>query len=73
MNPALQQACLAFINSRCKLPQGLTDPDEIARYLLSTGKISQDQYNQARGQYQQMSSNGSVPTPDSIMQMLTRR
>lgn len=41
----LKQNPAAMLASRYNIPQGMTDPNEILQYLLSTGQVSQDQVN----------------------------
>ena len=41
----LKQNPAAMLASRYNVPQGMTDPNEILQYLLSTGQVSQDQVN----------------------------
>ena len=72
MNVA-EQAFVSFINSKCQLPQGMTNPNDIINYLLQSNKITQEQYNQARVQMQNMQNNGGLPTPDYIANLLFRR
>ena len=42
----LKQNPAAMLASRYNIPQGMTDPNEILQYLLSTGQVSQGQVNQ---------------------------
>ena len=72
MNP-VEQALLSLVNSKCPLPEGLTNGDDIINYLLRTNKITQEQYNNARLQMQSMSQNGQLPTPEMIASYLFRR
>lgn len=46
---------------KAQIPNGMKDPDQIINYLLQNGKITQQQYNQARMQMQQMAKNGTLP------------
>lgn len=72
MNP-VQQSLISLLNSKYQLPQGMTDPDEIINYLLRNGKITQEQYNQARVQAQSMQQNGGLPSPETVANYLFRR
>jgi len=69
----VQQSLISLISSRYQLPAGMTDPDEIISYLLQNGKITQEQYNQARMQKDSMARNGGLPTPESVANLLFRR
>lgn len=69
----VQQSLISLISSRYQLPAGMTDPDQIISYLLQNGKITQQQYNQARVQAQSMQQNGGLPTPETVANYLFRR
>lgn len=69
----VNQTFASFINSKCPIPQGMTDPNEIIDYLLRSNKITQEQYNQARVQMQSMSQNGGLPSPEYVTNLLFRR
>lgn len=68
----VQQSPASMLSS-LMLTTGMTDPDQIISYLLQNGKITQEQYNQARMQKDNMARNGGLPTPESVANLLFRR
>lgn len=70
---SVQQSLISMLNAKYQLPPGLTNADEIINYLLQNGKITQQQYNQARVQAQSMQQNGGLPTPETVANYLFRR
>lgn len=46
---------------KAQIPNGMKNSDQIINYLLQNGKITQQQYNQARMQVRQMAKNGTLP------------
>ena len=51
---------LAKFNPNMAVFQNMQSPDEIAQYLLNTGKVSQEQVNQARQMWQNPSTQKQI-------------
>ena len=51
-----------MMSKKMNLPQGmpLNDPNQIIQYLMNSGQLSQDQYNQASRAAKQLESNPQV-------------
>lgn len=48
MLPQLQSNPMQMLTQRgFKVPNGMTDPQQIVRHLMNTGQVSQEQYNNA--------------------------
>lgn len=52
---------LLGMNSGFNIPKGMSNPNDIINYLLSSRQITQDQYNQAYNQYRNLNANGQLP------------
>ena len=51
-----------FLNkSKFKVPNNMSDPNEIIDYLLRTDQLKQDQYNQVQMRFKQFESLGQLP------------
>lgn len=54
MLPQLRSNPIGFLRQRgFNLPDNLNDPNQIIQYLMNSGQVSQDMYNQARQLSQQ--------------------
>lgn len=51
----------AWAGKGVNIPNNLSNPDDMINYLLQSGKLTQDQYNQAYSQYRNLMSSGLVP------------
>lgn len=58
----MKNPALFFMKSRFKVPQNLTDPDEIVNYFLQTRQLSQDQMNQVYSKYKEIQGGSGFPT-----------
>lgn len=59
---AFIQNPLAFFNrSKFNIPQDMKNPEDVINYLLQSGQLSQDQYNQVYSQYRNLQGNGGLP------------
>ena len=59
---SLLTSLMQTMNSQgANIPNGMLNSDQIISYLLQNGKITQQQYNQARAQVQRMESSGMIP------------
>jgi vancomycin permeability regulator SanA len=52
----------AFASKGINIPNNLNNADDVINYLLQSGKISQEQYNQAYSQYRNLMSSGLIPS-----------
>lgn len=53
MLPALKSNPIGFLQQRgFNVPNNLSDPNQIVQYLMNSGQINQNQYNQARSMAQ---------------------
>ena len=57
----MRNPAMFFMKSKFKVPQNLTDPDEIVNYFLQTGQLSQDQINQVYAKYREIQGSGGQP------------
>ena len=57
----LQKLFQVMQSKGINIPQNVNmqDPNSVIRYLMNSGKISQDQYNRAYQQYRNMVSNNN--------------
>lgn len=51
----------AFAGKGVSLPNNLSNANDVINYLLQSGKISQEQYNQAYSQYRNLMNSGMIP------------
>jgi len=51
----------AWASKGVNIPNNLSDPNDIINYLLRSGKLSQEQYNQVYSQYKNLMNSGLVP------------
>ena len=51
----------AWASKGVQLPKNLQNPDDIINYLLQSGKLTQDQYNQVYAQYRDLANKGLIP------------
>lgn len=51
----------AFAGKGVNIPANLSNADDVINYLLQSGKISQEQYNQAYSKYRNLMNSGMIP------------
>lgn len=51
----------AWASKGVQIPNNLQNPNDIINYLLQSGKLTQDQYNQVYAQYRQLANSGMLP------------
>jgi hypothetical protein len=51
----------AWAGKGVNMPSNLSDPNDMINYLLQSGKITQEQYNQAYAQFKSLSNSGLLP------------
>lgn len=54
------------VQQRLGIPQGMTDPDKMIQHMMSTGQLTQEQYNAAR------SAAGRIQNNPMFRQMFKR-
>ena len=57
----MQNPIKNLLSRRFQIPEGMENPNDIINYLLTSKQITQEQYNQAYGQYRNMKSTGTLP------------
>jgi len=51
----------AWAGKGVNIPNNITNPDDMINYLLRSGKLTQEQYNQAYSQYKGLMNSGLIP------------
>lgn len=51
----------AWAGKGVNIPSNMTNPDDMINYLLRSGKLTQEQYNQAYSQYKGLMNSGLIP------------
>ena len=56
----MQNPMAFFKGSKFNIPQEIRNPDEMINYLLQSGQLSQDQYNQVYSEYRNVQGSGEL-------------
>ena len=51
----------AWASKGVNMPNNLTNPNDMINYLLQSGKLTQNQYNQVYAQYRDLMNKGMLP------------
>lgn len=60
-NSFIQNPMMYLARTKFNIPQNMQSPNEIINYLLQSGQLSQDQYNQVYSKYKDLESSGKIP------------
>ena len=60
-NAFIQNPMMFFMKSKFKIPNNINNPDEMINHLMSTGQLSQNQYNKVYETFKNLQSSGQLP------------
>jgi len=60
-NAFIQNPMMFMMKSKFNIPNNVNQPNEIIDYLMRSGQLSQEQYNQVYSKFQQLQQSGKLP------------
>lgn len=57
----IQNPMMYFARTKFNIPQNMKSPNDVINYLLQSGQLSQDQYNQVYSKYKDLENSGQLP------------
>ena len=60
-NAFVQNPMMFMMKSKFNVPNNINTPNEIIDYLMRSGQLTQEQYNQVNMKFQQLQQSGKLP------------
>ena len=60
-NAFIQNPAMYLMKSKFNIPNNITAPQDMINYLLQTGQLSQNQYNQVYSRFKDLANAGQLP------------